>query len=164
MAVSRPPKSHQSKFPIMRIRFYYIYLLCQEWIKRSQQFGFIYHTACAPQHFSVSEEHQRRHGLNAVLADCYAVLVHIHLDDSDSVTQHTLHLLQNGVHRLTWLAPGSKEIDQNNLATIYYVIECLHNYLSISVKRLKVRPSLATFPKNIFSGRTQYALDRKSVV
>lgn len=99
----------------------------------------------------------RRHGLNAVLAGCYTVLVHIHLDDSDSIAQHTLHLLQNGVHRLTRLAPGSKEIDQNKLATIYYVIECLHNYLSISVNRLKVRPSLVTFPKNIFSGRTQYA-------
>ena len=35
--------------------------LFQERIKRSQQFGFIYHTACAPQYFSVSEKHQRRH-------------------------------------------------------------------------------------------------------
>ena len=34
--------------------------LFQERIKRSQQFGFIYHTACAPQYFSVSEKHQRR--------------------------------------------------------------------------------------------------------
>ena len=55
--------------------------LFQERIKRSQQFGFIYHTACAPQYFSVSEKHQRRHGLNAVLACCYAVLIYIHLDD-----------------------------------------------------------------------------------
>ena len=112
--------------------------LFQERIKRSQQFGFIYHTACAPQYFSVSEKHQRRHGLNAVLACSYAVLVHIHLDDSDAVAQHTLHLLQNGVHRLARLAPCSKEIDQNKLATVYYIIECLHNYLSISVKRLRV--------------------------
>ena len=115
--------------------------LFQERIKRSQQFGFIYHTACAPQYFSVSEEHQRRHGLDAVLACCYAVLIYIHLDDSDAVAQYTLHLLQNGVHRLARLAPGSKEIDQNKLATVYYVIKCLHNYLSISVKRLKVLPS-----------------------
>ena len=129
--------------------------LFQERIKRSQQFGFIYHTACAPQDFSVSEEHQRRHGLDAVLACSYAVLVHIHLDDADAVAQHTLHLLQNGVHRLAWLAPCSKEIDQNKLATVYYVIKCLHNYLSISVKRLKVLPSLVTFPKIMFSGRTQ---------
>lgn len=42
-----------------------------------------------------------------------------------------IHLLQNGVHRLARLAPGSKEIDQNKLATVYYIIECLHNYLSI---------------------------------
>ena len=97
--------------------------LCQEWIKRSQQFGFIYHTACAPQYFSVSEKHQRRHGLDAVLACCYAVLIYIHLDDSDAVAQHTLHLLQNGVHRLARLAPSSKEIDQNKLATVYYVIQ-----------------------------------------
>ena len=124
--------------------------LFQERFKRSQQFGFIYHTACAPQYFSVSEKHQRRHGLDAVLACCYAVLVHIHLDDSDAVAQYTLYLLQNGVHRLARLAPCSKEIDQNKLATVYYVIECLHNYLSISVKRLKVLPSLVTFPKNIF--------------
>ena len=112
--------------------------LFQEWIKRSQQFSFIYHTACAPQYFSVSEEHQCRHGLDAVLACSYAVLIYIHLDDSDAVAQYTLHLLQNGVHRLARLAPCSKEIDQNKLVTIDYVIECLHNYLSISVKRLKV--------------------------
>ena len=129
--------------------------LFQEWIKRSQQFGFIYHTACAPQYFSVSEEHQRRHGLDAVLACSYAVLIYIHLDDSDAVAQYTLYLLQNGVHRLARLAPGGKEIDQNKLATVYYIIECLHNYLSISVKRLKVLPSLVTFPKNISSGLTQ---------
>ena len=54
------------------------------------------------------------------------------------VAQYTLYLLQNGVHRLARLAPGSKEIDQNKLATVYYIIKCLHNYLSISVKRLKV--------------------------
>lgn len=66
-----------------------------------------------------------------------------------------LYLLQNGVHRLARLAPGSKEIDQNKLATVYYIIKCLHNYLSISVKRLKVLPSFVTFPKNMFSGRTQ---------
>ena len=126
-----------------------------EWVKRSQQFGFINHTACAPQYFSVAEEHQRRHGLDAVLACSYAILVHIHLDDSDAVAQYTLHLLQNGVHRLARLAPGGKEIDQNKLATVYYVIKCLHNYLSISLKRLKVLPSLVTFPKNIFSGLTQ---------
>ena len=101
--------------------------LFQERIKRSQQFGFIYHTACAPQYFSVSEKHQRRHGLDAVLACCYAVLIYIHLDDSDAVAQHTLYLLQNGVHRLARLAPCSKEIDQNKLATVYYIIECLHN-------------------------------------
>ena len=129
--------------------------LFQERIKCSQQFGCIYHTACAPQYFSISEKHQRRNGLDAVLACCYAVLVYIHLDDSDAVAQYTLHLLQNGVHRLARLAPCSKEIDQNKLATIDYVIECLHNYLSISVKRLKVLPSLVTFPKNMFSGRTQ---------
>ena len=129
--------------------------LFQERIKRSQQFGFIYHTACAPQYFSVSEEHQRRHGLDAVLACCYAVLIYIHLDDSDAVAQYTLYLLQNGVHRLARLAPGGKEIDQNKLATVYYIIKCLHNYLSISVKRLKVLPSLVTFPKNISSGLTQ---------
>lgn len=129
--------------------------LCQEWIKRSQQFGFINHTACAPQYFSVSEEHECRHGLDAVLACCYAVLVHIHLDDSDAVAQYTLYLLKNRVHRLARLAPGGKEIDQNKLVTIDYIIECLHNYLSISVKRLKVLPSLVTFPKNMFSGRTQ---------
>ena len=129
--------------------------LCQERIKRSQQFGFIYHTACAPQYFSVSEEHQCRYGLDAVLACSYAVLVHIHLDDSNAVAQYTLHLFQNGVHRLARLAPCSKEIDQNQLVTVYYVIKCLHNYLSISVKRLKVLPSLVTFSKNMFSGRTQ---------
>ena len=99
--------------------------LCQERIKRSQQFGFIYHTACAPQYFSVAEEHQRRHGLDAVLACCYAVLIYIHLDDSNAVAQYTLYLLQNGVHRLARLAPCSKEIDQNKLATVYYIIECL---------------------------------------
>lgn len=131
--------------------------LCQEWIKRSQQFGFINHTACAPQYFSVAEEHQRRHGLDAVLACRYAILVHIHLDDSDAVAQCTLHLFQNRVHRFARLAPGGKEIDQNNLATVYYIIECLHNYLSIPVKRFKVLPSLVTFPKNIFSVRTQLA-------
>ena len=49
----------------------------------------------------------------AVILLLYSVLVHIHLDDSDVVAQHTLHLLQNGVHRLARLAPGSKEIDQN---------------------------------------------------
>ncbi len=97
--------------------------LFQERIKRSQQFGFIYHTACAPQYFSVSEKHQRRHGLDAVLACCYVVLIYIHLDDSDAVAQHTLHLLQNGVHRLARLAPCSKEIDQNKLATVYYITE-----------------------------------------
>ena len=53
------------------------------------------------------------------------------------------------------VSTGSKEIDQNKLATVYYVIKCLHNYLSISVKRLKVLPSLVTFPKNISSGLTQ---------
>ena len=58
--------------------------------------------------------------------------------EGDAVAQYTLHLLQNGVHRLARLAPCSKEIDQNKLATVYYIIECLHNYLSISVKRLKV--------------------------
>ena len=31
----------------------------------------------------------------------------------------------------------------------------LYIILSISVKRLKVLPSLVTFPKNMFSGRTQ---------
>ena len=108
-----------------------IILLCQERIKRSQQFGFINHTACAPQYFSVAEEHQRRHRLDAVLACCYAVLIYINLDDSDAVAQYTLHLFQNGVHRLAWLAPCSKEIDQNKLATVYYIIKCLHNYLSI---------------------------------
>ena len=66
----------------------------------------------------VDEKYQRRHGLDAVLACCYAVLVHIHLDDSDAVAQHTLHLLQNGVHRLARLAPCSKEIDQNKLAMV----------------------------------------------
>ena len=73
-----------------------LFFLFQERIKRSQQFGFIYHTACAPQYFSVSEKHQRRHGLDSVLACCYAVLIYIHLDDSDAVAQHTLHLLRMG--------------------------------------------------------------------
>ena len=122
----------------MLLFLYSFHLLYQEWIKRSQQFGFFYHTACAQQYFSVSEKHERRHGLDAELACSYAVLIYIHLDDSDAVAQHTLYLLQNGVHHLAWLAPCSKEIDQNKLATVYYVIECLHNYLSISVKRLKV--------------------------
>ena len=131
------------------------HLLLQEWIKRCQQFGFLYHTACAPQDFSVAEEHQRGYRLNAVLACCCAILVHIHLDDADSVAQYVFYLLQNGAHHLTRLAPCSKEIDQNKLVAIYYIIECLHNYLSISVKRLKVLPSLVTFPKNISSGLTQ---------
>ena len=45
---------------------------------------------------------------------------------------------ENGISQL---APGGKEIEQNKLATVYYIIKCLHNYLSISVKRLKVLPS-----------------------
>ena len=119
---------------------YSVHLLFQEWIKRCQQFGFLYHTACAPQDFSIAEEHQRWYRL-----------------DADSVAKYVFYLLQNRVHHLTRLAPCSKEINQNKLAAIYYVIECLHNYLSISVKRLKVLPFLVTFPKNIFSGRTQKA-------
>ena len=39
----------------------------------------------------------------------------------------------------------------------YFCNTLLYNYLSISVKRLKVLPFLVTFPKNIFSGRTQKA-------
>lgn len=136
---------------------YFVHLLLQEWIKRCQQFGFLYHTACAPQDFSIAEEHQRWYRLDAVLACCCAILVHIHLDDADSVAKYVFYLLQNRVHHLTRLAPCSKEINQNKLAAIYYVIECLHNYLSISVKRLKVLPFLVTSPKNIFSGRTQKA-------
>ena len=84
----------------------------------------------------VLEEHQRRNGLNAVLACCYAIFIHIHLDDTDAVAQNLLYLFQNGVHRLARLAPCSKEINQNKLVAIDYVIECLHNYLSISVKQL----------------------------
>lgn len=37
----------------------------------------------------------------------------------------------------------------------YFCNTLLYNYLSISVKRLKVLPSLVTFPKNMFSGLTQ---------
>ena len=35
-----------------------------------------YHTACAPQYFSVSEKHQRWHGLDAELACSYACLLY----------------------------------------------------------------------------------------
>ena len=56
---------------------------------------------------------------------CATILIYIHLDDSNAVAQYTLYLLQNGVHRLARLAPCSKEIDQNKLATVYYIIECL---------------------------------------
>lgn len=54
------------------------------------------------------------------------ILVHIYLDDADSVTQHFLHLLKDGVHHLAWLAPGGEEIDQDKLVTWYNVFECFH--------------------------------------
>lgn len=62
-----------------------------------------------PQYFSVTEKHECWHGLYAVLACCYAVLIHIHLDDSDAVAQYTLHLLKNVVYRLARLAPSGKK-------------------------------------------------------
>ena len=52
---------------------------------------------------------------------------------------NTLFTCSRMVHHLAWLAPCSKEINQNKLATVYYAIECLHNYLSISAcKKLVV--------------------------
>lgn len=54
---------------------------------------------------------------NAILTCSHPILVHIYLDDADSVTQHFLHLLKDGVHHLAWLAPGGEEIDQDKLVT-----------------------------------------------
>ena len=65
-------------------------------------------TAC-----SVPQPSRSHHPAWLAISVCsYPVLVHIHLDDADSVTRHFLHLLQDGVHNLAWLAPCGKEIDQ----------------------------------------------------
>ena len=74
-------------------------------------------TARPPQHFAASEQHQCGHRLYAILTCSHPILVHIYLDDADSVTQHFLHLLKDGVHHLAWLAPGGEEIDQDKLVT-----------------------------------------------
>lgn len=73
------------------------------------------HAACSPQHFAVSEQHECGHRLYAILVCSHPILVYIHLDDADSVTQHCLHLLQDGVHHLAWLTPCGEEIDQDKL-------------------------------------------------
>ena len=141
--------------PLLLKEFLYMLSLFQEGINRRQQLSFLHHTARSPKYFALSEQHQCRYGLYAVLTCSHSILVHIHLDDAYSITQHAFYLFQDWMHHLAWLAPCGKEIDQDELATIDYIVECFHFYLSISVNRLNVFPSLVTFSKNIFSGLTQ---------
>jgi len=54
------------------------------------------------------------------------VFIHIHLDDAETVAQLGFQLFQNGVHGLTGTAPGGKEIGQDQLAAIDYIVEGFH--------------------------------------
>ena len=90
----------------------YMLSLFHEWINRCQQLRFLHYAARSPQHFALSEQHECGHRLYAILVCSHPVLVHIHLDDPDSVTPHSLNLSSDGVHHLAWLAPCGEEIDQ----------------------------------------------------
>ena len=90
----------------------YMLSLLQKRVYRCQQLRFLHYAARPPQHFAVFEQHECGYRLYAILVCSHPILVHIHLDDADSVTQHFLHLLQDGVHHLAWLAPCGEEINQ----------------------------------------------------
>ena len=88
------------------------------------------------------EQHECGHKLYAILVCSYPTVVHIHLEDADTVTQYSLHLLtsssssllrvarasstlrslvhrfEDGVLHLARLAPCGKEIDQDQLVAL----------------------------------------------
>ena len=88
------------------------------------------------------EQHECGHRLYAILVCTYPIVVHIHLEDADTVTQYSLHLLtsssssllrvarasstlrslvhrfEDGVLHLARLAPCGKEIDQDQLVAL----------------------------------------------
>ena len=101
-------------------------ILSDKWVNRCQQICFLHHAAGSPKHFALSEQHQSRHRLYAILACRGTIHVHINLDDTDALAQHFFYLLENGVHQLAWLAPCGVEIDQYELATVDYIVECFH--------------------------------------
>lgn len=107
-------------------------MACQKVLEIGKTHG----SALSPEHLACTEEHERRHRLDAVSGGQWAILVNVYLDDADVVAKVGFQLLEHGVHLFARATPGGEEIYQGELVAIDDVVEFFHDvywFLSLQI-------------------------------
>ena len=86
--------------------------LFHEGIKQSQQVCPRHRSTLPIEHLAFPEQDQCRHRPDLIRGCRIAILIHIHLNDTDLITQNGLNLLQYRMHHFTRLAPGGEKVYQ----------------------------------------------------